>query len=184
MLQLLKRRDGTRHDDDVSVFSRCFPSVPPVDLHSRTVYNHMDAVIMCCDWDPDPPSILESDSYIFRAKLHNYITAISKLEPVWLNFTIWNCHTEDDVENWHRIPTCKRQCEWGSWFNIMSILDFSWISSLHKKGAICNNLPPVEFRIPIPLLCSIYTSMTVATVSLLAQLTVISFQAGDSCSAS
>ena len=27
-LRLLKRRDGTRHEDDVGVFSRCFPSVP------------------------------------------------------------------------------------------------------------------------------------------------------------
>ena len=27
VLQLLKRCDGTRHDDDVGVFSRCFPGV-------------------------------------------------------------------------------------------------------------------------------------------------------------
>ena len=35
------------HDDDVGVFSRCF--TPPVNLNPQTVYNHMDAVIMCCD---------------------------------------------------------------------------------------------------------------------------------------
>ena len=48
-LWLLKRRDGTRHDDDVCVF-KVFPRCPPV--------NHMDTVIMCSDWDPDPPNIL------------------------------------------------------------------------------------------------------------------------------
>ena len=36
-LLLLKRRDGTCHVDDVGV--------PPV----QTVYNHMDAIIMCSD---------------------------------------------------------------------------------------------------------------------------------------
>ena len=40
-LQFLKRRDGTRHVDDVSV--------SPVNLNPRTVYNHMYAVIMCSD---------------------------------------------------------------------------------------------------------------------------------------
>ena len=46
-LQLLKRHDSTRHVDDVidDVFPRC----PSVDLNQRTVYNHMDAVMMCCD---------------------------------------------------------------------------------------------------------------------------------------
>ena len=28
VLQLLKRHDGTRHDDDVCVLSRCFPGTP------------------------------------------------------------------------------------------------------------------------------------------------------------
>ena len=37
------KRGGTRHDDDVGVFSRCFPSVPPVNLNPRIIYNHMDA---------------------------------------------------------------------------------------------------------------------------------------------
>ena len=41
--------DGTRHDDDVCVFSRCFPGVLLSNLYLRTVYNHMDAIIMC--WD-------------------------------------------------------------------------------------------------------------------------------------
>ena len=40
---------------------QCFPGVPPVNLNPWTVYNHMDAVIICSDWDPDPPNILESD---------------------------------------------------------------------------------------------------------------------------
>ena len=32
------------------------------------------------------------------------------------NFTpcrIWNFHTEEEAENWCRIPACKWQCEWG-----------------------------------------------------------------------
>ena len=61
VLRLLKRRDGTRHVDDVSVS----PGVPLVNLNPWTVYNHMDAVIMCSDWDPDPPNILESDGFKF-----------------------------------------------------------------------------------------------------------------------
>ena len=65
MLQLLKRRDGTHHDDEAGVFSRCFPSVPPVNPNPWTVYNHMDAIIMCSDRDPDPPNILESDKVTF-----------------------------------------------------------------------------------------------------------------------
>ena len=80
-LWLLKRRDGTCHDD-VGVFTRCFPSVPPVNINPQTVHNHMDAVTMCSVWNPNPPNILES--YIFPAKLHNDIIAISKLEAVWL----------------------------------------------------------------------------------------------------
>ena len=43
-LHLLKRGDRTHHDDDVCVFSRCFPGVPSVNLNLLTVYNHIDAV--------------------------------------------------------------------------------------------------------------------------------------------
>ena len=46
---LLKRCDGPHHDDDVGVFLRCFPGVPPVNLNTQIVHNHMDAVIMCSD---------------------------------------------------------------------------------------------------------------------------------------
>ena len=49
VLRLLKRHGSTRHYDDTGVFSRCFPGVPPVNLNPQTVYNHMDAVIMCGD---------------------------------------------------------------------------------------------------------------------------------------
>ena len=41
---------------------KVFPRCPPVNLNLWTVYNHMDAIIMCSDWDPDPPNILESFS--------------------------------------------------------------------------------------------------------------------------
>ena len=60
---------------------RCFPGVPPVNPKPRTVYNHIDAVIMCSDWDPDPPNILESDKVKFFAL--NYII-ISKQDALWL----------------------------------------------------------------------------------------------------
>ena len=50
------QRDGTRHVNDVGVspgvpqvFPRCSPGVPLVYLNSLTVFNHMDAVIMCSD---------------------------------------------------------------------------------------------------------------------------------------
>ena len=80
-----KRRDGTRHD--VCVFSRCFPSVPPVNPNLLTVYNHMDVNILCCDLDPDSSNILESDKV--HSKLHNrHIIAISQLDAVWL------CHSQ------------------------------------------------------------------------------------------
>ena len=42
-----------------------FPWCPPININPQTVYNHMDAVIMCWDWDPDPPNILESDKVTF-----------------------------------------------------------------------------------------------------------------------
>ena len=37
------------------------------------VHNHMDAAIMCCDWDPDLPCILEGDK-----ESDDYIITISK----------------------------------------------------------------------------------------------------------
>ena len=59
-LQLLKGHNGTCHDDDVGVSQASpFQSIP------TTVYNHMGAVIMCSDWNPDPPNILESDEVTF-----------------------------------------------------------------------------------------------------------------------
>ena len=59
-----------------------FPPVSPVSLNLGTVSNHMDAVIMCSDWDTDPPNILESDKVMFFAL--NYMIVISKLDAVWL----------------------------------------------------------------------------------------------------
>ena len=94
-LPLLKRRDGPRHDDDICVFSRCFPGVPPVNLNPRTVYNHMDADIMCSDCDPDPPNILERDKVTFFV-LHNYVIGISKHDAVWC-WHSWGGFTEVSV---------------------------------------------------------------------------------------
>ena len=73
-LRIQKRCGGTRHDHDVlEFFSVCFPSCPPFNLNTYplTVHNFIDAVIMCCDWDPDPQKILESDKVTFFA--HNYL---------------------------------------------------------------------------------------------------------------
>ena len=54
-------------------------------MYRPAVYNHMDAVIMCCDWRPDPQNILESDkNNFFCTTLHNYIITISKQDTVWL----------------------------------------------------------------------------------------------------
>ena len=65
-------------------FWRCFPQCPRnLHVYPLTLYNHMDAVIMSSDWDPDPPNILESDK-VLGSKLHNHIIIISKLEAVWL----------------------------------------------------------------------------------------------------
>ena len=59
-LRLPKRRGGTCH----VMTSVCFQGVSlvsPVNLNPRT----MNAVIMCCDRDPDPPNSLESDGVTF-----------------------------------------------------------------------------------------------------------------------
>ena len=55
--------DGTRHVDDVGVSQVS----PAVNLNLQIVYNHMDAVTMRSDWDPDQPNILESDEVKFFA---------------------------------------------------------------------------------------------------------------------
>ena len=62
-LQMLKRSNGTCHVDEVCVFLARLLRCPPVNLnmYPLTVYNYIDAVIMCSDWDPDPSNILESD---------------------------------------------------------------------------------------------------------------------------
>ena len=66
------------------VFYRCISQVPPLNLniYLLTVYNHIDAVIKCCDWDPDTPNILESDKHVFCSKIHNNIITISKQKAV------------------------------------------------------------------------------------------------------
>ena len=52
VLRIQMRRDGSHHDVPVSSCSS--------NMYPLTVYNHMDAVIWCCDWNPDPPCTLES----------------------------------------------------------------------------------------------------------------------------
>ena len=72
------------------MFSRCFPGVPPVNLNLRTVYNHMDAVIICCDWDPDPPNILESDKFTFFA-LNYIIRTGGRTDRMTGRFSMYSC---------------------------------------------------------------------------------------------
>ena len=73
--------DGPHLDDDVCVFfSMCFPKCLTVNLnmYPLTVCNHMDAVIMFCDWAPDPHT--KVTKLCFSVKLcfglHNYIIVI------------------------------------------------------------------------------------------------------------
>ena len=60
-------------------FSRCFPGCPRVNLNLPTVYSHIDAVIMCSDWDPDPPNILESDIVFFSSYMLPKIVTVTTL---------------------------------------------------------------------------------------------------------
>ena len=65
-----------------------FYAFPPVNLnmYPLTVYNHMNAVIMCWVWDPDPPNILKSEKFFSLSRLHNYLKT-GKQDAVWL------CHS-------------------------------------------------------------------------------------------
>ena len=70
----------------------------------------MDAVIMCCDWDPDPPNMLESHKVTFYALNYiyvyiyilqlGYIMAINKLEAVWLTHRDRGCFLKSEVSVW------------------------------------------------------------------------------------
>ena len=63
----------------VHIMMMVFHRFPPINLNLWEVYNHMDAVIKCSDWDPDPPNTVESDKVMFFcSKEHNYIIAISE----------------------------------------------------------------------------------------------------------
>ena len=60
-LHFQKRHGRTDHGGEICVFlSNCFPCCPTVNLnmYPPNVYNNMDAVIMCCEWDPYPPCIV------------------------------------------------------------------------------------------------------------------------------
>ena len=61
-LWIQRRHGSTGHDVKICVIF-FFPQCPPVNLnmYPLTVYNHMNAVIMCCGWDLDPQCIMESD---------------------------------------------------------------------------------------------------------------------------
>ena len=68
--QFIQHSGTTLH---IIAFRQC----PPVHLmYSLAVYNHIDAVIMCCEWGPDPPCIVESDKVTLFA-LNDVITTWS-----------------------------------------------------------------------------------------------------------
>ena len=74
-----------------------FPPVSPVSLNPQTVYYHMDAVIMCSDWDTDPPNILESDKVAFFA-LHYIITRSSSV-----NWTLSDSLAGTEADFWGKV---------------------------------------------------------------------------------
>ena len=99
-----KRHNGTHHDDDGCMFfTMCFPRCPPVNLNMNllTVYNHMDAVTKCCDWDPDPPNILKSDKVKFFTL--NYIITWSPS----VNRTLSNSYSQGGRLFSDRVITTK-----------------------------------------------------------------------------
>ena len=58
----IKMRRGCTDDDICEFFLYTVPQFPPVNLniYPTTFYNHMDAVMMYCDRDLDPPCIMET----------------------------------------------------------------------------------------------------------------------------
>lgn len=75
VLRNQKRCDYPHHDFEICVFLFFFNMFPLIsvnlNMYRPTVDNHIDAVMTCCDWDPDPPCIMESDKVTFIAL--NYI---------------------------------------------------------------------------------------------------------------
>lgn len=69
-------RTGTVHTEPRSQTKRGvlvtrFPEFPPgnLNMYLLTVYNHIDAVVMSCYWDPDPPWIVKTDTVTILLKM-------------------------------------------------------------------------------------------------------------------
>ena len=52
-------------------------------MYPPTVYNDVDDVIMCCDLDPEPPSLwkMTKSDKVFCSKLHHIVIASQLQEP-------------------------------------------------------------------------------------------------------
>ena len=70
------RRCSSQRDMTVHVTSRVFSRwFPGFNLNPWIIYNHMNAVLTCRDWDPDQPNFLENDQVMIFpliTKLHNH----------------------------------------------------------------------------------------------------------------
>ena len=75
-LQLLKRCERSTSWWWYLCVFKVFPRCPPVSLNPRTVYNHMDAVMMCSDRDPDPPNILNVKVMFFATVIHGEVSVL------------------------------------------------------------------------------------------------------------
>ena len=99
-LRLLKWHDSSCHVDDISV-----SQVSPVSQNQQTVYNHMDALIMCSDWDIDPPNILDGDKVTFFAlnyivNNHLQLTGCCLTEVVFWGKVPWSLGREGWQSRW------------------------------------------------------------------------------------
>ena len=79
------------------------PRFPPVNLimYWPAIYKHRDAVIMCCDWDSDPPCIMESDKVAFFCSnwhyCHQWIADPLTREKGW---SPWSLGRERSMSQW------------------------------------------------------------------------------------
>ena len=122
----LAQRKGPMAASQCSVF----PPVSPVSLNPRTVYNHMDAVIMCSDWDTDPPNILESDKVTFFAL--NYIITWSSS----VNWMLSDSLARTEADFWGKV---HRSLGLEGWF--LFITNTRWVNKdWQEDGRFSMNL--------------------------------------------
>ena len=113
---------------------------PPVNLNMYllTVYNHLDDVVMCSDWDPDPPNILEG---YFQVNFHLFFT--------WWVKDLFGCQSVNTIRSvpltfpfsytsicygatWSLIWSCIHLMNGGPVFSLFQLCFFVFISSWGK----------------------------------------------------